>query len=132
MRQHHQPSPARVQASAKHARDYWRSTILAQALSSAALLGWLQPHETELTKLPAELAQRIFGKSRELLEKCCEASAAGQTQHRIGARMSAELMNFMKVLAPSTTYPAKTQSGVGVTSELFPPHEDTTWPTTTR
>ena len=128
----HERSPARVQASARHTRDYWRSTILAQALKNATLLGWLPPMEQDLGKLGAELYQRVLGKSRELLDRCCEATVAGQPQHRVSSRMCAELWNFMKLAAPSEAYESAASRISGETAELFPPHEDTEWPTANR
>jgi hypothetical protein len=129
----HQRSPARVQASATQVRNYWRTTIIASAVSNAVLLEWLPYGEHDLLKMqPRITAEPTIGKCRQLLELCCEAEAAGDPRWRIQRRMDAELWNFMTGLAPSTRYPIKPDPVVGATSEMFAPHEDTQWPKANR
>lgn len=124
-------SPARVQASAKHTRDYWRTTILSQAALNCSLLGWLEPKESDLRKLPSKRQDELLGKCRELLERCCAAQQANEAQYRILRRMNAELWNFMTQLAPSKVLETA-RANAGETADLFPPHEDTQWPTRTK
>lgn len=106
-------------------RDYWRSLILTTACSDCALLEWLEPRETDLRKLnPSSLYEPVVRKCAALLNNCCTAEASGESRQRITARMTAELWNFLRLLAPSKRCPVANS-----TADLFQPHEDTTWPT---
>ncbi len=118
----HTPSPP---ATATEIRNYWRSLILATAAADTALLEWLPPRESDLRKVdPPALYEPIVRKCAELLNRCCQAEGSGEGRRRIEARMTAELWNFLRRLAPSKRCPVA-QS----TADLFQPHEDTTWPT---
>jgi hypothetical protein len=109
-------------------RDHWRTTIISSAISNAALLGWLPHGERDLLKMqPKSAAEPTIGKCRELLERCCRAEADGQPRYVVLRRMDSELWNFMRLLAPSERYSVESK-----TADLFPPHEDTSWPKATR
>lgn len=120
-RRKHMPSPPQTPTQI---RDYWRSLILSTAARDASLLEWLAPLEMDLRKLAPAIYEPTVRKCAQLLDHCCQAEASGESRWRIEPRMSAELWNFMRLLAPSTRHPVANS-----TADLFQPHEDTQWPT---
>lgn len=113
-------------------RNYWRSLIVSTSTNFAGLLEWIPPTETDLRKIPAHAYPHAIGKCRELLDKACLAESRGESRACIQQRMNAELWNFLKMLAPSPRFPAVARNDIGMTSEMFSPHEDTAWPSQNR
>ena len=120
-RSKHTPAPP---ATPTQIRNYWRSLILSTAMSDASLLGFVAPREMDVRKLAPAMYDQVVRKCAELLDRCGHAEASGEGRRRIEARMTAELWNFMRLLAPSKRYPVTNS-----TADLFQPHEDTQWPT---
>jgi hypothetical protein len=123
----HTPAPPQ---KPDQVRTYWRSLVLDTAMRHASLLEFLPPGERDIRKpSPPPSPEQTIGKCRELLDRCCAAEATGEGRARIEQRMGSELWNFMKMLAPSTRFPAHARNDIGFTAEMFQPLEDTPWPT---
>lgn len=101
MRRNPEPNAARVEASPKEVRDYWRSMMITSLMTHAANAQLVDAGERDIRRLPERMFDPAIHKARELLDWACEQEKAFGRVPSIARHVNEQLLALTEKFRPT-------------------------------